>query len=549
MLRVLFLCFLLIQPQAFAALTATTVWEIRQNATAGNVNGCGFDGSVAVPGTDYSQQASPQFNNTDLTVDAVSNTKVASAAHNFVASDEGNYIHITAGLSWTPGWYLITDTGSNEAFLDRSPAAIGVGGGTWAEGGACSLGASGAGISDDALVENCIPGMVYYLAGTGVGTGSYAPTAVSIAAAGTAALACKFLGYGTNRNDNPTGATRPTLAMAASSWVFGAFWEQRYFIVTSTASTGYNTGSNSKALFVKSVNSSTNTARNAISVGAGTRLIASEAVSYRGNALAVANGGRLLVGNYLHDSSICMNISNTTIGETITFNKFEGCYTAAVRFTAAQTATTSFLYNLFYGAENKLGIGIDESVTGSTVIAGVGNIFYGLTTGLNSQDAAQTADLFDWNDFSNNTTNRTNFTAGANDFAANPGFQSVTQYTGATATTSGSVLTQAGAALPTLVAGTDYLYLVSGTGITVGVYGITANTATTITLDIAPGTNATADKVWQVTTGHLFTPKRFVKALGFPGAFPAGFDTGYLDVGPIQLKAPPSRHTGGGNTR
>ena len=55
-----------------------------------------------------------------------------------------------------------------------------------------------------------------------------------------------------------------------------------------------------------------------------------------------------------------------------------------------------------------------------------------------------------------------------------------------------------------VVDGRDFLYLVSGTGITAGIYGITAHTSTTITLDIAPGTDATADKVWQITTGRNF---------------------------------------------
>ena len=67
-----------------------------------------------------------------------------------------------------------------------------------------------------------------------------------------------------------------------------------------------------------------------------------------------------------------------------------------------------------------------------------------------------------------------------------------------------------------------------------GQYKITSHTSTTVTLDIAPGTNATADKVWQITTGRNFGIGTNLKALGFPGAFQAGLTTGYLDIGAVQ---------------
>src|SRR4051812_13205674 len=92
---------------AFAALPSTTVWEVRSTATAANVNGGGFNPSVASPGTDYSQQDASQFSGSDLasTVGTTNPCVVTSASHNFVSSDNGILIHINSGTNWTAGWY------------------------------------------------------------------------------------------------------------------------------------------------------------------------------------------------------------------------------------------------------------------------------------------------------------------------------------------------------------------------------------------------------------------------------------------------------------
>jgi len=123
---------------------------------------------------------------------------------------------------------------------------------------------------------------------------------------------------------------------------------------------------------------------------------------------------------------------------------------------------------------------------------------------------------------------------GAHDLSLDPQFANVAQLTGSTATTSGSVLTQTGANFSSVVDGQDYLYLVSGTGVTDGIYGITAHTTTTLTLDIAPGTDATADKVWQITTGRNFAIGGSLGGQGAPGVFPGGTTSSYIDIGGAQ---------------
>ena len=201
-----------------------------------------------------------------------------------------------------------------------------------------------------------------------------------------------------------------------------------------------------------------------------------------------------------------------------------------------QTAATApaFVFisgNTIYGAENKLGTCVNL-ITGVTSIILQNNIIVGCVNGVSHADT-QNIGVDDYNAYYNNTTDVANWVKGPHDSVLNPTFTSVAQLTGSTATTSGSVLTQTGA-FSTVTDNVDYLYLVSGTGITAGIYGITAHTDDTVTLNIAPGTNATADKVWQITTGRNFALGTNLQALGFPGAFPAGLSTGYLDIGAVQ---------------
>ena len=114
------------------ALATLMTYEVRTTGSDTQCSG-GFKSSAS--GTDYSQQNAAQFSGTDLTVNAVTNTIVTSATHNFVAADVGNTINITAGTGFTIGIYEIVSVASNSATLDRSPGATSITGGTWWEGG------------------------------------------------------------------------------------------------------------------------------------------------------------------------------------------------------------------------------------------------------------------------------------------------------------------------------------------------------------------------------------------------------------------------------
>jgi hypothetical protein len=85
------------------------------------------------------------------------------------------------------------------------------------------------------------------------------------------------------------------------------------------------------------------------------------------------------------------------------------------------------------------------------------------------------------------------------------------------------------------VAGRDYVYVVSGSGVIAGKYGIASvDSETQLTTDLAIAANGTGDKTWQITTGRNFAVGSAVRALGYPGSFPAGLSLGYLDIGAVQ---------------
>jgi hypothetical protein len=100
------------------ALSASVIYEVRPGAGSDN-NGGGFDPSVSSPGTDFSQQNSPQYSFSDGT--ATGTTAFTSASHLFVSADTGNCININSGSGFTASVYTIVSVSSGTATLDRSP--------------------------------------------------------------------------------------------------------------------------------------------------------------------------------------------------------------------------------------------------------------------------------------------------------------------------------------------------------------------------------------------------------------------------------------------
>jgi Right handed beta helix region len=168
---------------------ATLVFEVQSGGN--NANGGGFDPGVTSPGTDYSQQASPQVAYTDLVIDAVDSTKLTSAAHHFDSTSPGNCINITGGTGFTTGFYRILSVSGNTATMDRSVGSTGSTGGQGNLGGAWAT-------PGFALQKMTIGGMTTYVKGATyqITSNLTSPTTAN----GTSVY--RMIGYTSTRGDN-----------------------------------------------------------------------------------------------------------------------------------------------------------------------------------------------------------------------------------------------------------------------------------------------------------------------------------------------------------
>ena len=502
------------------AIISTAVWEIRATATAGNING-GFY-KPGASGTDFSQQNTAQYTLTGIAssgAGAVFNT--ASAAANMV----GNGCYIASGTNFTVGWYEITSVSVGVSVtVDRS-CCTGIGAsGAINIGGALSLAST---LDDDAF-EAFVGGNTVY-----VKNGSYT-IGESIAVASTSSTAndpVNLIGYDAVRGDDPRGSTRPLFICGANTFTLGQFWIIRGIQITITAAAGFVLGSGSTAYFSKSTNTSTTASRNAFNGSTEYSLIGCEAISLNGIAIVSALGNKI-IGCYIHDSIIGFQTSTGTGRLNLSHCLFESIQTAAIDILL--TSTSLYIQNCtIYGSEAKFGIGVRMNGSAANVTLN-NNIIYGCTTGITQGGTNIKSNNGVYNALFNNTTNATNYTLDSTDLTTTPNFTGANQLTGSTATTSGSVLTQPAGDFSTVTDGTDILWVISGTGVTIGRYTITSHTATTITVSGALGTSSGGDVVWSLPVGHNFAVGTNMKAAAYPGAISGSESTGYLDIGAVQ---------------
>lgn len=507
------------------SISANCVWEMRATAQAGSVGGGGFVPGLG--GTDYSQQDNPQYTFSDLASSNGTSTApvVTSASHAFDATDVGNIMHITAGTSWTTGWYQIVSVSAGAATLDRAcGSAATLAAGSYCVGGAINFGNA---TTDAAWGVQISAGQTIWMK-----AGTYATMLANVtlsAGAATTSL-LNMYGYNTTRGDAPTGAARPLINTGAFLFITVIKMRLQNIQFTGTGASVLQAGSGCLATNLKVTNTSTTAARNAINMPSANAILYNcEAISYRGVGIRMAATPLTVTGCYVHDSNIGIQISTYGVVQSCIV---ESCVTSAIDLPGGN-GTYAFLNgNTLYGSEFKTGIGVN--VTSGTALYLMNNLIYGFSTGVTDASTGFTS-FGDFNNFYNNTADVGGvWTKGANDKALNPSMSGVAQVRGTTATTSGTVLTDSSANFSNVVDGQDFVYIVSGTGITAGQYKITAHTATTLTLDIAPGTSATADKIYQVTTGRNFSVGLTMRATGFPALYPAGLSRAYPDIGAVQ---------------
>lgn len=518
------------------ALDSTIVWEARPTATAGMVNGGGF--KTGASGTDYSQQNAAQYALTGVTTagaDAI--LLSASAASDMV----GNTARIVSGTNFTTGWYeIISVVAGVSITLDRTCTSGAGSTGVVNIGGALSFGST----LDDDFMEAVVGGNTIWVKHDG-STDFTLGEGISIASSsGTTTAPVIIEGYRTTRGDRPTGTDRPRFACGTFAFNLNNMMANVKNIRFNGTPTTLLTGSALGGMIenCQILNTSSTVDRTAVTVPAETLLIGCEVVSQNGIAVGTATGSTMMY-NYIHDSN--KGIAGTFARNYALGNIFEANTTADFEMSST-TGSSKLVSNTFYGTEAKLGTAI--SLLGATNPSNriINNIIYGKVTGISVATVEQKSNVSYFNEFFNNTTNATNHTLHSTDITTTPSFTGATQITGTTATTSGSTLTQSGGDFSTVTDNSDYLHVVSGTGVTTGIYQITAHTSTTLTTNNALGTSSVGDVVYFITTGHNFEVGTNAKASAYQITNTGVESTGYLDIGAIQRVEPTASAGGGG---
>lgn len=483
---------------------------------------------------DYSQTTAAVINGiTDGTTTA--STTYTSATAGFTPVMVGNFLHQTAGTGATVGWYeVVSYTNATTIVLDRASGTTS--NGTFYIGGAMSMAST---LDDDLFeiaVNSSTASMRFFIK-----NGSYDwGETVSIGASGNNTWPITVEGYNAIRGDSPAGSSRPTITDAAA-WTLGTSWALSNLIITNTAAS--NTLIAGGENFFENIKV-TNTAGSATALNmtpAGGICIRCELIATRGNGALLLTGPNVILGSYIHDSNIGVGWSgSSSAGFTIANSVIADNVTAAVSTTGGSINDLFIVNSTLYGAENKLGIGVNQT-TGTIHTRIFNTILYGFTSGVIHETSTDIGGYDDYNNFYNNTTDATRWSKGPNTIGLDPAFGDTAQLTGTGATSSTNVLTVgSGTPFGGIEDNVDIVYLSAGTGtgISLTKYLITAHTTTTLTLDrnitsSGSGTGIT----WQVTTGHNFSVGTNMKAVGFPGALQgtgASGTTGYMDIGAIQ---------------
>ncbi len=441
-----------------AAFHANTQWEY-DTATGNDANGGGYVILLPNTGTDMTYPTSSPQAFTDWVIGAVDNTTATSVAHAFTTADVGNIANITAGTGWTVQRAQIISVAGVIATFDKALGTAASIGGTGNLGGAFAL-------PSDALLELGVAGNTHWIK-----SGTYTlGGALSIAAAGSAALPINLTGYITNRTTVTNGTDRPTIAGGTNAMAFaGINWKIKNIIFTTTHTNGVNPGTN--YLIIENCKITQSGAANKYGIyvtGSYIRIINNEIISTSGYGIGCGGNYVRILGNYIHDSNIGI-YTLTGVHVIAAFNIIDTMATGGI-LNGATYDNQTFWYNTIYGAETPAAGSYGLSLADGESMFIFGNIIYGWETPI-TLTANALNNYMDYNVLYNNTNAVNNITLGPNDIATNPTF-------------------------------TD-----------------------------APNGN--------------FTVGTNMKAKAFPGTFPGGLSTGYLDIGAVQ-RVEPAASGGGG---
>lgn len=399
----------------FGALSSTNTWEIRP--TNGNdTNGGCFDPGVTSPGTDFSQQNSPQYTFTNLVI-AATTTNVTSASHTFVAADVGNCVHISAGSGFTTGWYEILSVSTGIATLDRSAGTAASTGGTFFVGGALQTLPQIITILSTTN-QNAVNQTTYVKAESVISTGA------QIAFSSTTNQST-FIGYGTTRGDNGQVTVKANTANPTGASIFLLDGNRLYNWIAN----GNYSASNRAVAIGFHVNGSSTLLVNVLAEN-----VTEQGISFSSNqntciactATNAGSGGNPAItfssNNGPNYCIFCVAYANPTIG----FSGFGGVLSYCISANNTGTGSHGFVtgggdgptlidHSLAYG---NAGDGFHITAPGETVGQITNSIAYGNGTfGINAASVIPTGIYyFNNNAYGGNTSgNLNNVTAGASD--------------------------------------------------------------------------------------------------------------------------------------
>lgn len=115
------------------AVGPASIWHVRVSGS--NVNGGGYDATIASAGADLSDQDAAALTLTDIACAA--GVTVTSATGGFTSAMIGNTIWLVGGGATVGAYFIITVASTNSITVDRAPAVITAGngkvGGAWAD--------------------------------------------------------------------------------------------------------------------------------------------------------------------------------------------------------------------------------------------------------------------------------------------------------------------------------------------------------------------------------------------------------------------------------
>ncbi len=424
------LCF--VSTNSFGALSSTIVWECR---TTGNANNSGGYKTGAT-GTDYSQQANPQYALTTATT-AAANAIIldASAATNMV----GNVLYIVSGTNFTVGYYeIISIVAGVSITVDRNC--------TTAAGALGVINIGGATNHPNTISTVVVAGNTIYIAGgtyQPVGANAYVLAQTVSSGNGTP---ISWVGY-TGARAVATGTDRPlfdanaqtkSLTAAAGNIIKNIrFANASAAGVTTNYSTFYNCASYSNGTTGFTINNGSS------------HIFNCEAYSNTTIGFSLTSNSAPLLFCYSHDNttvgiscaatenifiSNCISESNSSHG----INAYNGSIINCVLYNNTGAATDGY-YNNVSAATH---LPIINTISTS-------NGQYGFNR---TSTAKVYASVFDYNCYNGNgTAGLNNITAGANDTTSNPLF---------TTPATGDFTLQSGS--PCLATGSDASDLTTG---------------------------------------------------------------------------------------